>query len=175
MDELKALQAEIAVINRKWWFDDTGAPIQTPAKLKLMLVLSELSEAMEGERKDLNDTHLTHRKMAEVEMADAFIRLLDFAHGYEMPLRNDIFSVLRSSDKGEQLFDIADQVCQIWNTSDLDNLDDVALTDAHQMIQEYCTTHGYDLKGAVVEKMEYNKTRSDHKKESREAANGKKW
>lgn len=43
-----------------------------------MLIVSEIAEAMEGERKDLMDDKLPHRKMAEVEMADAFIRICDY-------------------------------------------------------------------------------------------------
>ena len=39
-----------------------------------MLTISEIAEAMEGERKNLMDDHLPHRKMAEVEIADAYIR-----------------------------------------------------------------------------------------------------
>ena len=68
--------------NRHWWKDPkTGEPINAYLLIptKLMLIVSELSEAMEGHRKDLNDTHLTDRKMFEVEMADALIRLLDLA------------------------------------------------------------------------------------------------
>jgi len=48
----------------------------------LMLVVSEVAEAMEGERKDLMDDHLPHRKMAEVELADAVIRILDYAEAF---------------------------------------------------------------------------------------------
>lgn len=47
-----------------------------------MLIVSEVSEAMEGERKDLMDDKLPHRKMAEVELADALIRILDYAAGF---------------------------------------------------------------------------------------------
>lgn len=43
----------------------------------LMLVVSELSEALEAHRKDLMDSHLPNRKGLEVEVADAIIRLLD--------------------------------------------------------------------------------------------------
>lgn len=51
-----------------------------------MLIVSEVSEAMEGERKDVMDTHLPHRKMAEVELADILIRVFDYAHahGYDL-------------------------------------------------------------------------------------------
>lgn len=47
-----------------------------------MLIVSEVAECMEGERKDLMDTHLTHRKMAEVELADILIRVFDYAAGF---------------------------------------------------------------------------------------------
>lgn len=51
-----------------------------------MLMVSELSEAMEGERKNLMDDKLPHRKMAEVELADVLIRLFDYAaaYGYDL-------------------------------------------------------------------------------------------
>jgi len=45
----------------------------------LCLIHSEISEAMEGDRKDLMDDHLPHRKMMEVELADACIRIFDLA------------------------------------------------------------------------------------------------
>lgn len=40
---------------------------------------SELSEALEGWRKNLMDDHLPNRKMIEVELADCIIRILDTA------------------------------------------------------------------------------------------------
>lgn len=45
----------------------------------LMLVVSEIAEAMEGDRKNLMDDHLTDRPMFEVELADAVIRIFDLA------------------------------------------------------------------------------------------------
>lgn len=52
----------------------------------ISLIHSEVSEALEGLRKDINDDHLIGRKMAEVELADAVIRILDFAayKGYDL-------------------------------------------------------------------------------------------
>lgn len=38
---------------------------------------SEISEAMEGYRKNLNDDHLPYMKMLDVELADAVIRIMD--------------------------------------------------------------------------------------------------
>jgi NTP pyrophosphatase (non-canonical NTP hydrolase) len=46
---------------------------------KLCLIHSEISEAMEGHRKGLQDDKLPHRPMIEVELADAVIRIADLA------------------------------------------------------------------------------------------------
>lgn len=73
--------------NAKWWQDvDTGAPLKRNKGELLMLIVSEVAEAMEGERKDLMDDKLPHRKMAEVELADALIRIFDYAaaYGYDL-------------------------------------------------------------------------------------------
>jgi NTP pyrophosphatase (non-canonical NTP hydrolase) len=103
--------------NHTWWHDlKTGEKLNRNKGELLMLIVSEVAEAMEGERKDLYDTHLPHRKMAEVELADVLIRIFDYAGAF-----------------------------------------------------------GYDLTGAVAEKLAYNKKRADHKPEARLAANGKKF
>lgn len=82
----------------------------------LMLMVSEIAEAMEGERKSLMDTHLTHRPMPEVELADLVIRACDYAGRW-----------------------------------------------------------GYDLGGAILEKLDYNLNRADHKIANRIKENGKKF
>jgi NTP pyrophosphatase (non-canonical NTP hydrolase) len=66
-----------------WWSSRlTGMPLdytQVNIGEKLMLIVSEVAEAMEGHRKDLMDDKLPHRKMVEVELADALIRICDLA------------------------------------------------------------------------------------------------
>jgi NTP pyrophosphatase (non-canonical NTP hydrolase) len=83
---------------------------------KLCLTHSEVSEAMEGDRKGLQDDKLPSRPMMEVELADAVIRIADLAG-----------------------------------------------------------VKGYDLGGAIVEKMAFNAQRPDHKAEHRAAAGGKRY
>lgn len=66
-----------------WWNDlKTGEDLRVAPRIveqKLMLTVSELAEAMEGHRKNLMDDKLPHRKMLEVELADAVIRIFDLA------------------------------------------------------------------------------------------------
>jgi hypothetical protein len=52
----------------------------------IALIHSELSEGLEGLRKNLMDDHLTHRKMIEAEMADVQIRLFDLCDVLDIPL-----------------------------------------------------------------------------------------
>lgn len=73
--------------NIRWWEDlKTGKKIKRNKGGLLMLIVSELAEAMEGERKDLPDDKLPHRRMDEVEMVDALIRIFDYAgaFGYDL-------------------------------------------------------------------------------------------
>jgi hypothetical protein len=113
---LNILADRIHKLNHKWWYDKEDKKLNRNKGELMALIHSEVSELMEGERKNLMDTHLPNRKMAEVEIADTIIRLLDYAAGF-----------------------------------------------------------GYDIDGAMEEKLAYNSERQDHKYEAREQANGKKW
>lgn len=84
--------------------------------MKMALIHSEVSEALEGHRKDKMDEHLPHRKAVEVELADALVRIFALAEWMEL-----------------------------------------------------------DLSGAMMEKLEYNRKRADHKLENRAKEHGKKF
>ena len=65
-----------ASVNGGWWDNE---PTMETFGTKIALIHSEISEAMEGLRKNKMDDHLPHRKMEEVELADALIRIFDYA------------------------------------------------------------------------------------------------
>lgn len=81
--DLNAYAAEVHAMNKpRWWTDlHTNEPLQRNTGELLMLVVTELAEALEGHRKDLPDDKLPHRKMFDVEIVDAIIRLLDIGAG----------------------------------------------------------------------------------------------
>lgn len=53
---------------------------------KLMLIVTEVAEGMEGFRKNLQDDKLPQYKMLDVELADALIRIHDLAGALKIPL-----------------------------------------------------------------------------------------
>jgi len=86
-DALNELSSICRLENDKWWIDlETGEKKERNKGEMLMLIVSEIAEAMEGERKGLMDDKLPHRKMVEVELADALIRIFDYAGEYGMDL-----------------------------------------------------------------------------------------
>ena len=159
-----------------WWDDPNRCLYEC-----LQLVSTEVAEATEAERKDLMDDHLPHRKGGEVELADALIRVLDLgAHLGRchvsvpcVPFAIGNWSIGRR---------------HWWINSCLTDFEDAALggvvvsleaDDSYsRLIQSICmVAHSmrYDIEGAMLEKLEYNRKRQDHKREERAKAGGKKF
>lgn len=80
---LNELSKKVHKANEKWWQDiDTGEPIKRNKGELLALIHSEVSEALEGERKNLKDDKLIAYPMAVVEIIDTMIRCLDYLAGF---------------------------------------------------------------------------------------------
>lgn len=173
-------QAEAIFAQNKavgWWDDPNRCIYQT-----LQLVSTEIAEATEGERKDLMDDHLPTRKMGEVELADALIRVLDLAGRYNWKIVDVVdlppeFSDPDLSIGGKHLFINACLISLTHNLpNDLEAPDRVAMYHYSRLCLAIVTTaesRGYDIEGAMVEKLAYNKNRADHKRENRAKEGGK--
>ena len=88
------------------WWNGANFADKHLVPAKLCLVHSEISEAMEGHRKNLQDDKLPHRKMIEVELADAMIRIADLAGALGLDLGGAVeekmaFNAIRSDHKLE--------------------------------------------------------------------------
>lgn len=89
---LQAICHHLAV-SAGWW-DNTNPQDGNVFGCKLALVHSEISEALEGARRGKMDDHLPHRKMEEVELADAIIRILDLAGARKLDVAGAVLEKL---------------------------------------------------------------------------------
>jgi len=163
-----------------WWDEGDNRCLFTC----LQLISTEVAEATEGFRKDLMDDHLPHRKMEEVELADALIRTLDLG-GYWMSkypnfkfkplyLKGHMYTRTHNT-KGKQLLGINHDIINLSHSL-LNTVikSSAAYSELVLSIIAVANNSGYDIETAMVEKMEYNKHRLDHKRENREKEGGKK-
>jgi len=67
------------------------------------LIVSEISEACEGDRKDLMDTHLPQFTMVECELADAVIRVADYVAARGLRVGDAILEKMKYNAKREGL------------------------------------------------------------------------
>lgn len=106
--DLNAYAEQVHEANEKWWVDlHTGEPLTKNFGELIALCHSELSEALEGHRKNLQDDKLPHRKMAEVELVDCIIRIFDIGAGLGMDLEGAYrekmaFNAVREDHKREK-------------------------------------------------------------------------
>lgn len=152
-----------------WW--DNPRPFST----FVCLFHSELSEAMEGDRKGLMDDHLPKYPMFQVELADFVIRCLDWlgqAH-YDAHDISFEFSVTEDMGNTELLAWLHHSVSMALDSRV--GIESVYLASAVNGCFEYAEKNNFDLHQIILEKVEYNKHRSDHKRESREMKGGKKY
>ncbi len=90
-----------------WWNDlKTGEDLRGKRNVPelLCLIHSEISEAIEGRRRGLMDDKLPARRMLEVELADAAIRIFDMAGGMGLDVAGAIaeklaFNAIRADHK----------------------------------------------------------------------------
>ena len=165
-----------------WWDDPDECIFQ-----KLQLVSTEIAEATEGARKNLMDTHLKNRKMEEVEYADAMIRILDIGgkldlvyydidpHNYCLPTNSVGYQQLGIN---AAIVRMAKSLREYLHNPEVEVLKTVLNHDYSTVIKSIARVAGNrscEIFDATEEKLIYNAQRSDHKRENREQANGKKF
>jgi hypothetical protein len=165
-------------VERGWWDDPNRCIYRT-----LQLVNTEIAEATEGDRKNLDDDHLPHRKMVEVEIADALIRLLDLGGRYQWIYKDQgpDLRITHVTELGAKHLVATCAVCHLAGAlfGDSGNTDSEAVeyyySIAVRTLLEISEQEGYDLLGAVNEKLAYNATRADHSRKARAHFDGKRY
>lgn len=181
-----------------WWTDlDTGASLIGKRNVGelLMLVVTELSEADLGLCQHLPDDKLPHRRMFEVELADAAIRIFDIGGGLRLPLGEVVNRLttkaplefldpdIRSKRTASRLklLDLVNCVSAAMegyrkDTRTPGGVSVIADELAKALFLIFALNDALDLDvmGAIAEKRAFNATRADHKPENRRADGGKK-
>jgi NTP pyrophosphatase (non-canonical NTP hydrolase) len=78
------------LVNQHGTDEDRDALKKLFGAQRIALMHSELSEGLEGHRKDLQDDHLSHRTSFEVELADTLIRILDACGHYNIDIQGAV-------------------------------------------------------------------------------------
>ena len=113
----RVAQAEVfANAKSKGWWDDRRklidiAALQGMGDYARKMVISnliclshsELSEGLEGLRKDLPDDKCPEFDMLTVELADTIIRIMDLAEGFNLPLSRAIAAKMRMNQGRERM------------------------------------------------------------------------
>lgn len=95
-DALTVLTATCHEDSRNWWFDAEGNPVDRPKGDLIMLMVTELAEAYDdGVRKNIPDEKCPDFSALEVELADALIRIFDFAGGFDLDLAGALIAKRR--------------------------------------------------------------------------------
>ena len=180
MQNLNELAKEVHAGNVERGFYE----VQPTLKTQLMLVITELSEAVESDRKGryarverynegidiftscpnyfINTPYPKEefekyiKDTFEDEIADAFIRLLDIAGNYDAYIQSALSGFFVNDNKIDDIFVMTYRICLI---SKHEEQFFRLLNESIYSIIEYCSKYKIDLNFHVTEKLKYNSTR----------------
>ncbi|TPN04516.1 hypothetical protein [Mesorhizobium sp. B2-1-2] len=168
-DGLQAAQklAHETATNAGWYIDpETGKPIERNFGEVIALMHSELSEALEADRKNKRrDDKLPHRGAVEVEFSDGIIRILDTAAANRIDVASVFVPCLRHMATFGDL------------PKRLPGHDQCAVNFANTIIRilEVSQVRGDAQAGSILDKNAFNRTRIDHQLANRQAEGGKRY
>ena len=177
--DLNALAIEIHAhcVKVGWW--DAWPNRMDRHRTSTTLIITELAEAVEGDRKSLMDDHLPKYEMYQVEIADAAIRTLDFS-GAMVNMGEIIFARPERHLQTSRSFADAHFVNTTFPEEIyivcrcLMDIDPVIGMDRTLIaLTAMAIKYDFDLWQIVKEKRAYNAKRADHKRENRAKAGGK--
>lgn len=169
-----------ASVQGGWYTNlETGEPLDRNIGEMMVLIHSEISESFDAFSKDtMNltmDDKLTHRLGIEVELADTAIRIFDLA-GYKQ------LNLCSPSVESDQHFDpyfeylvlhsFISSAYEGYRKSNRQKFEQ-GLTNAIYQIIYISNNLKLDLESAILEKLEFNSKREDHKLENRKKPGGK--
>ncbi|AUR90491.1 hypothetical protein NVP1144O_43 [Vibrio phage 1.144.O._10N.286.45.B3] len=172
---LAELQNKIHAQNKEkgWWDNPRSFSMITN------LGVSEASESLEGNRKGLIDNHLESYPMDVVEIADLCIRTLDYLGSENNNHFCDaLVTKYKSGDFQYNLAALTMKLMNAWYMYEIKSNKQLAMDSLRGAISHgflMITDMGYDPIEVILEKVEYNKHRADHKRENRAKQGGKKY
>lgn len=150
------LQQRIYQNNVTKGFYENPASRQT----RIALINSEIFEALEAYRKNnLNPDFSDEQSVKdyfECEIADAYIRVLDFMEHEKFEREDNFGECMWTDDIGDNLMGLSFGCCYIWNH---DKYDAKSLSDLLYIIESFSDHYKFDLMKFVEWKVEYNTKR----------------
>jgi hypothetical protein len=163
------------------WWKDVGFE---GTIIKIVLISTELSEAVEGIINGLQDDKLRHYPMEHVEMVDAILRITDLLGRYRFfetdtarglkPLRYHPGFIIVSKLASITIIHCSiSKAIEAFRKGDLKGFE-YSIWKTLYRVLDYCEKCKIPIEQIIEEKMEFNRHREDHKLENRAKEGGKK-
>lgn len=154
-------------VERGWWKNPRNAATF------VCLFHSEVSEGVEGIRKDLPDDKLTHYPMIAVELADCIIRCCDYIGYLETTSHYVSWDTVSNQpvddDMMTNLAEIHSHLTAGWEFRSEGFLCGEPLVEAASLAYNTAIKFGWDIEAIIEEKRAFNGVRPDHQLEVRES------